>query len=351
MLENYPPGHMPEQFSMHYQLQNNSEYVKSSKQKKNRKQGVNANKHLTPAMVAHHHYHGASDPYSHGYYSDITQYPVHQYPVHQYPVNEQYGTIKDKKQRDKSTSRSPKVEKDSGYLAKFMTIGKKSQQKGKPKDNEDIYAIPRPSLVAGENIQRSAMLRNIRQSTGQMNERHGMSNSKSMGNLHVRGRSKDPRNSSGSSEEIYESMDDINNRKSIQSAMRRQHQSRTKKTGHPLFDHLRTKSQENIISQERSMTPQNLRTSQERVPPPPVWPRIDPTSKHAYYYIDDSSDIYSSSNEELDKKPEMFYPKRAPMYHQNESNVYDDVYSVPRFSESASRRLYQDMRTPDMRHH
>jgi len=340
MLENYHPGYVPRQFNMHYQLPNNSDYVKSSKQKKNRKQGVNTNQHLTPALVAHHHYHGSSDPYSHGYYSDITAYPM----------NNHYGTIKDKKQRDKSTSRTPKVEKDSGYLSKFMTLGKKPHQKTKPKDNEDIYAIPRPSIVAGDNIQHSNMLRNMRQSTGQINERNGMKNSKSMGNLHVRGHSRDPRNSSGSSEEIYESMEDIRGRKSIVSAIRRQQNSRTKKTGHPLFDHLRAKSQENILSQERPTTPQHVRTSPERVPPP-VWPRVDPYSKHAYYYIDDSSDIYSSSNDELDQKPEAFHPKRSPSYPQREVNEYDDVYSVPRFSESASRRLYQDMRAPEMRHH
>jgi len=338
MKENliYDTGYIPEQYSMGYQIRDHSDYTKLSKQKKNRKHGANTNKHLSPALVAHHHYHGVSDPYSHGYYSDITTYPV----------NDHYGVIKDKsqdkKQKDKSGGRQQKEDKDSGYLNKFMTLGKKGQKpKNKAKDNDDIYAIPRPSIVASEALQRSALLKNMRQSTGQLGERKGMVNSKSMGNLFVRGRSKEHRSSS-SSEEIYESMEEIRNRKTILNFSRKVQLSKLKKTGHPLFDHLRAKSQEDILVNQRPNSAGHHRSSQEEIPQP-VWPKADTYSKHAYHYIDDSSDIYSSSNDELDYKPEMIRPRidmqHVPEYLQDEINDYDNVYSIPRFADSASRKM------------
>merc|ERR1740137_33084 len=283
----YDTGYAPEQYNMSYQIRDNSDYTKSSKHKKDRKHGVN--KHLAPALVAHHHYHGISDPYSHGYYSDITNYPN----------NGHYGVVKDKHPRDKSAgAQPPKDNKDSSVLDKFKTLGRKALHKNKAKDNDDIYAIPRPSLNPGENIQRSTILRNMRQSTGQINgKKGGMVNSKSMGNLtnlHVRGKPKGHKgtrkSSSSSSEEIYESMEDIINRKTIADAFQRKQKTRQKRTGHPLFDHLRTKSQENIVTPEKPTSGQHHKTSRELVPPP-VHPRADPYSRHAYHYIDnDSSD-------------------------------------------------------------
>lgn len=331
----------PEQYNMSYQIRDNSDYTKASKQKKDRKHGVN--KHLSPALVAHHHYHGISDPYSHGYYSDMTNYPN----------NGHYGMVKEKHPQDKSGAphpQQPKEKKDSSYLDKFMTLGRK---KNKPKDNDDIYAIPRPSLNAGENIQRNTILRNMRQSTGQISGRNGMKNSKSMGNLNVRSKSKG-RSSSSSSEEIYESMEDIINRKTILDAFQRKQQSRQKRTGHPLFDHLRTKSQENIVANKQPSSGQQHKTSRERVPPP-VYPRADPNSRHAYHYIDDSSDIYSSSNDELEYRPDMTHSRielqHVPDYLKDEINDYEDMYSIPRFADSATRKLYPEMRGPGMRYH
>lgn len=346
MRENniYDTGYAPEQYNMGYQIRDNSDYTKASKQKKDRKHGVN--KHLSPALVAHHHYHGFSDPYAYGYYSDNTNYHN----------NVHYGMVKDKHQQDKSGGQQPKEIKDQGVLTKLF--GKKASNKNKPKDNDDIYAIPRPSLNPGENVQRNTILRNMRQSTGQVGGSKGMVNSKSMGNLNVKGNSKGykgkPRSSSSSSEEIYESMEDIINRKTILDAYQRKQRTRQKRTGHPLFDHLRTKSQENIAANDRPTSGQQHKTSRELVPPP-VYPKADPYSRHAYHYIDDSSDIYSSSNDELEYRPDMTHSRielqHVPDYLKDEINDYEDVYSMPRFADSSTRKLYPEMRLPGMRYH
>jgi len=183
---------------------------------------------------------------------------------------------------------------DTSYLDNFMNTSKSKD--GKSKDPAEHLKHPRKSVTSVPTSERTAP--SSERSTG-------IKNSRSRNSLNldsVAATLLQKMRSAASDEEIYESMEIIHHRKTLEHITRRDQTAKVKKAGHPLFDHLRSeraikeftkphrqqhahtlplpREQQRAVSpQDRSRCKSPYRSGSSS-PPEQIWPTAGPLSKH-----------------------------------------------------------------------
>jgi len=234
-------------------------------------------------------------------------------------------------------------ENDTSYLDNFMNTSKSSNKDGKNKPTDTKHGR-RSVASSAPTSERSA----------------GIKNSKSRSSLNFDSVAKTLLNkmrSAASDEEIYESMEIINHRKTLESITKRDQSNKVKITKHPLFDHLRTeraikeyvqpsKSNTLPLPRERALSPDGRGriVSPHRTrgsPSEQIWPTTGPLSKHPARRSDQmhgTSDGNSSGSGDDDfnyaPKPNHRFSRSAILKtrqdngnHQEDS---DDDWAIPR---------------------
>ncbi|CAL4069815.1 unnamed protein product [Meganyctiphanes norvegica] len=203
-------------------------------------------------------------------------------------------------------------ENDSSYLDKFMSHSKSLSRDGKHKDSDSNRHRHKSVTSSAPTSERSS----------------GIKNSRSRSSLNLDSVAKTLLNtmrSAASDEEIYESMEIVQYRKTLEAITKRDQTANVKKSKHPLFDHLRTERalkdhlradsraesrQSNTLPlpRERALSPQSRNPEPLPGNQKPIWPTTGPLSKHPAARRGDhmhTSDGNSSGSgdDEFDYKP------------------------------------------------
>jgi len=235
---------------------------------------------------------------------------------------------------------------DTSYLDNFMNTSKSLSKDSKPKGTDTKH---RKSVT----------------SSAPTSERSsGIKNSRSHSSLNLDSVAKTllaKMRSAASDEEIYESMEIINHRKTLEHITRRDQSAKVKKSKHPLFDHLRTEKAISEYSKprqvhhtlplprearERALSPQgrDRMVSPHRngghSPPEQIWPTTGPLSKHParrgdHMHTSDGNSSGSGDDDfHYEPRPNHKFSRSAVLKsrqsngnHQEDS---DDDWAIPR---------------------
>jgi len=243
-------------------------------------------------------------------------------------------------------------ENDANYLEKFMN-DKTSPKYGKHKENNTKHR--NKSVTSAPTIERPSAPASERTSAPASERSGGIKNSRSRNSLNLESVAKTLLNtmrSAASDEEIYESMEIINHRKTLEAITRRDQTAKVKKAGHPLFDHLRTEKaireyseqprHTQSLPRERALSPQgrNRGMSLQRNEQP-VWPTVGPLSKHPAR----RGDVHTSDGNSSGSGDDEFDYTPRPNHRFSRSAVLkspqldsDDDWGIPRPSFGSGER-------------
>lgn len=258
-------------------------------------------------------------------------------------------------------------ENDTSYLDNFMNT-----TKSLTKDSKSKAKATATDIKHGR--------KSVTSSTPTSERSSGLKNSRSHSSLNLNSVAKTLLNkmrSAASDEEIYESMEIINHRKTLESITKRDQTAKVKKTKHPLFDHLRTEkilndykkqSQSNTLPlpRERALSPdgRDSMVSPRRhrgSPPDQIWPTTGPLSKHPARrgdQIHGTSDGNSSGSGDDDfnyaPRPNHRFSRSAVLNtrQDNGNNLEDsdDDWAIPRPSFGLGERARRSGAT-GVKHH
>lgn len=240
-------------------------------------------------------------------------------------------------------------ENDANYLEKFMN-DKTSPKYGKHKDTKTKHR--NKSVTTPPTFERTSAPASERTSAPASERSSGIKNSRSSKSLNLESVAKTllkTMRTAASDEEIYESMEIINHRKTLEAITKRDQTAKIKKTRHPLFDHLRTEKaikeysesatrQTHSLPRERALSPQG----RDRVmslqrngmsPDQSVWPTVGPLSKHPARRGDvHTSDGNSSGSgdDEFDYTPRPNHRFSRSAVLKTPQGDSDDDWGIPR---------------------